>query len=43
MALEGYSNLDRVHEGGQAIIYRARMDATGTPVVIKVLRVNGAA
>jgi tetratricopeptide (TPR) repeat protein len=36
--LPGYSILERIHDGGQGIIYRAVQKSTGRPVAIKVLR-----
>jgi len=38
MKATGFSALERLHEGGQAIIYRARRVADGRPVVLKMLR-----
>jgi serine/threonine protein kinase/Flp pilus assembly protein TadD len=36
--LPGYRILERIHDGGQGIIYRAIQKSTGRPVAIKVLR-----
>ncbi len=38
MEAHGYESLARVHDGGQAIVYRARRVADGRPVMLKMLR-----
>ena len=38
MQVAGYEDLERLHDGGQAVVYRARRAADGQPVVLKMLR-----
>lgn len=38
MQAKGYDALTRLHEGGQAVVYRARREADGQPVILKMLR-----
>ena len=37
-AFTGYENVEAVHHGGQAVVYRARQIATGRDVAIKVMK-----
>jgi predicted ATPase/class 3 adenylate cyclase/tRNA A-37 threonylcarbamoyl transferase component Bud32 len=38
MQAKGYDGLTRIHEGGQAIVYRARRQSDGQAVILKMLR-----
>jgi len=38
MRITGYRDLERLHDGGQAVVYRAVRDADGARVVLKLLR-----
>ena len=38
MAIAGYEQLQRLHDGGQAVVYRAVRSTDGSPVILKMLR-----
>ncbi|MCA9567121.1 MAG: serine/threonine-protein kinase PknK, partial [Myxococcales bacterium] len=38
MEIEGFARLERLHDGGQAVVYRAWRVADGLPVVLKILK-----